>query len=78
MIIKKKANIFFKGLRFMILKAYQGISWTTYPLVKFILSKRRKKGKEDAIRYRERMGIYTRISRALFRPLYIRRSYWEL
>lgn len=43
----------------MILKAYQGISWTTYPLVKFILSKRRKKGKEDAIRYRERMGIYT-------------------
>ena len=44
----------------MILKLYTYLTYITYPFIRILLWKRRKKGKEDAVRYRERMGYYTK------------------
>ena len=44
----------------MILNLYQGLSYLTYPFIRMLLWVRKRNGKEDAVRYRERMGFYTR------------------
>ena len=44
----------------MILKIYRCLTYVTYPFIRVLLWKRRKKGKEDTVRYRERMGYYTK------------------
>ncbi|MBO5997999.1 MAG: 3-deoxy-D-manno-octulosonic acid transferase [Alphaproteobacteria bacterium] len=44
----------------MILSIYRFISYLAYPFVRVLLFVRKKKGKEDAVRGRERMGYYTK------------------
>lgn len=43
----------------MILNFYRGISYFIYPFLMMFLYRRRQKGKEDAVRYKERFGFYS-------------------
>ena len=44
----------------MFLSIYRFISYLTYPFIRVLLYKRKKIGKEDLLRGRERMGYYTK------------------
>ena len=45
----------------MILKIYRGLSYLTYPFIQVLLAKRKKKGKEDKRRFKERLGFATTV-----------------
>ncbi len=45
----------------MILKIYRGLSYATYPFIQVLLAKRKKKGKEDKRRFKERLGFATTV-----------------
>ena len=62
---KKKGEAFFRKRTeriwdTMILGTYRALSYATYPFLKVFLAWRRYKGKEDAVRGLERLGLYTK------------------